>query len=490
MSTQNARLAARVADLANATVLCIGDIMLDHFIAGAVDRISPEAPIPVLRVTGETVMLGGAGNVVRNLSGLGARTCFISALGDDAPGRNITSQLTALHGVDSSLHVEDGRTTGVKIRYSAVGQQLLRVDRETVHPVGESCAHTLVDRCLAALPNCGSVVLSDYGKGVLIETVIRPILEKAATLGIPVVVDPKGRDYTIYHGAAVVTPNRRELADATGMPTRTDNDIVAAARFLAGHCSIPHVLATRSEDGMTLVDANGSVLHLPAQTREVYDVSGAGDTVVATVAAALACGLSLPDAAALANVAAGIVVGKSGTAAVTAAELVDALHHRDIGHAEARILDLPRIADLVRGWKQAGLKVGFTNGCFDLLHPGHLSLLRQARTRCDRLVVGMNSDDSVKRLKGEGRPIQAESARAAVLATLELVDAVVIFDEDTPLKIIEALLPDVLVKGADYTIETVVGSKVVLGAGGEVFLATLEPGQSTTRTVNRLREKA
>jgi D-beta-D-heptose 7-phosphate kinase/D-beta-D-heptose 1-phosphate adenosyltransferase len=335
----------------------------------------------------------------------------------------------------------------------------------------------------ASLDECQVVTLSDYGKGLLTDHVLTSVLRLAESRGIPTIVDPKGRDYSKYRGAFMVTPNRAELAEATGMKGATDEAIVAAARKLMDSSGIRNVLVTRSQDGMTLVTEAGDVHHIPARAREVFDVSGAGDTVVATLAAALAVHNEPLDAARLANLAGGIVVGKIGTATATAAELRAAATTLSGDHGYGKIMKLEHVEDAISGWKAQGLTVGFTNGCFDLLHPGHISLLRQARSHCDKLIVGLNSDASVSRLKGPSRPIQKQDARAQVLAALQDVDAVVLFDEDTPMRLITALLPDVLVKGADYTVETVVGADLVTAAGGRVVLAQLEAGFSTTQTV-------
>lgn len=500
MSDHHTHLAAHVAAFREATVLCVGDVMLDRFVYGTVERISPEAPIPVMQVTRETSMLGGAGNVARNLVGLGARVSFLSLVGDDPAGRAVADMLGALEGVHPTLEVEPGRQTGIKIRYIAGAQQLLRADQEAVAPISGLHEERLAAAAEEALATAGALVLSDYGKGVLTPGLTRRLIDLARARGVPVVVDPKGRDYGRYRGATVVTPNRRELFEATGMPTGTNAEVEAACRHIMVTCGIECVLATRSQDGMTLVGSTapaengadgasppaGAVHHLPAEAREVFDVSGAGDTVVATLATAMAVEVPLPEAAALANVAAGIVVGKVGTAAVHAAELEDALRHQDLEGAEAKILPLSRALERMEEWRRRGFTVGFTNGCFDLLHPGHLSLLRQARNACDRLVVGLNSDASVTRLKGPSRPVQNEGARAAVLASLSMVDAVVIFAEDTPRRLIEALRPDVLIKGADYTVDQVVGADLVQSWGGRVLLAALKPGQSTTETIRRM----
>jgi D-beta-D-heptose 7-phosphate kinase/D-beta-D-heptose 1-phosphate adenosyltransferase len=388
--------------------------------------------------------------------------------------------------VDPVLVVEQGRQTTIKTRFSASSQQLLRTDRETLSALAPLSQDNLLTNAVTLLPKVGVVVLSDYGKGVLSKAMIRSLIDGAQAAGRPVVVDPKGIDYAIYAGATLVTPNRKELHEATGLAVDNDDAIVAAARRLIAECAIANVLVTRSQDGMTLVTHDGGVHHLPAEAREVFDVSGAGDTVVAAMAAAMAAGAPLLEAAQLANLAAGIVVGKVGTAVVYASDLVAALHHSEVDAVEAKVASRAGAVDHVARWRRKGQKVGFTNGCFDLLHPGHISLLTQARAQCDRLVVGLNSDQSVKRLKGESRPVQSESSRATVLASLANVDLVVIFDEDTPLELISALLPDVLVKGADYTVDQVVGADLVQGWGGRVVLADLAEGHSTTATIARM----
>jgi D-beta-D-heptose 7-phosphate kinase/D-beta-D-heptose 1-phosphate adenosyltransferase len=484
--TGNADLAALVPRLSGARVLCVGDVMLDRFVYGHVDRISPEAPIPVLSVERETAMLGGAGNVLRNLLGLGAEAEFVSVVGKDVAGREIMTLVGQLKSVEPHLLVETNRETTIKTRYVAGSQQLLRADRETVVEVSSSVADDIVRLVTSALDDCVVVVLSDYAKGVLTAPAIAAIIDAARKAGKPVIADPKGMDYARYKGAALLTPNRRELAEAVQAKTGTDTEVAAACRKLIKRVEVEAVLCTRGGDGMTLVTAKGETKHLPAVAREVFDVSGAGDTVLATVAAGLAAGLPMFDSARIAAVAAGIVVGKIGTAVAYADDLVRELHHEDIASGERKLVSQAQAADEVAKWRRQGLKVGFTNGCFDLLHPGHVSLMSQARAACDRLVVGLNSDASVRRLKGEGRPVQGEAARAAVLSSLAQIDLVVIFNEDTPVSLIETLRPEVLVKGADYTMDKVVGADLVRGWGGRVLLAELTPGQSTTATIKRM----
>ncbi len=460
--------------------------MLDRFVYGEVERISPEAPIPVLRVRRENAMLGGAGNVVRNLVALGARPHFMAAVGDDHAGRELAGLIGEQKGVDPVLIVEPGRETTIKMRFLAASQQLLRVDRESSGPLSEASRERMRMMAVKLVDDSGAVVLSDYGKGVLTPQLIQAVIDAARGAGKPVLVDPKGADYSVYRHATIVTPNRKELHEATRMPVGTDHEIVAAARHLIDTCDLANVLVTRSQDGMTLVTGGGAAHHLPAEARDVFDVSGAGDTVIAVMAAAVAAGASLLDAAHLANAAAGIVVGKVGTAVATTDELVEALYHSSLSANEAKLVSLDAAMAQIERWRTQGYRIGFTNGCFDLLHPGHVSLLSQARAACDRLVLGLNSDASVRRLKGAHRPVQDEAARATVLASLASVDLVVLFEEDTPERLIRALRPDVLIKGADYTIDKVVGGDLVLGWGGRVVLADLMPGHSTTATIARM----
>ena len=472
--------------LAGARVLVVGDIMLDRFVTGTVERISPEGPVPVLRVGRETATLGGAGNVLRGLKALGAEARVIAVVGDDAAGQEVQRLLASEGDDSSSLLVFRGRATTLKERFIAGAQQLLRADREADEALPEAAGRELLEAAHAALPDAAALVLSDYGKGVLSLSLLAALIETARAAGLPVIVDPRGRDFSVYRGASVVTPNRRELEAATRLPVGDDQETTAACRALMADCGLESVLATRSETGMTLVDSDGAAHHFGAMAHEVFDVTGAGDTVVAVLGAALSAGIGLPEAARLANTAAGVAVGKLGTAAVSRAELYQALRAAALLAAEAKVLDPESLDELVTLWRREGLTVGFTNGCFDLLHPGHLALLRQARAACDRLIVALNSDDSVRRVKGEGRPVQGETARAAVLASLSDVDRVVVFAEDTPHPLIERLKPDVLIKGADYSLEQVVGADIVRGYGGRVLLAELLPGHSTSETIGKL----
>jgi len=484
--TDVSALLSLAQNLKNAKVLCIGDLMLDRFVHGDVERISPEAPIPVFRVTRETEMLGGVGNVVRNIIAMGAKAVLVSIVGADDTAKAVKGQLEAMAGLSSTLLEDAIRPTTIKTRYLAAGQQMMRADREVSNAMDDALRGQLIDTAKAVLSEIDVVVLSDYGKGVLGNGVAAELIAAAKKANKPVLVDPKGLDYEVYNGASMITPNRKELHEATGLPTGSDEEVITACQKLISDHGIESVMATRSQDGMTLMEASGGVSHFPAVAREVFDVSGAGDTVVATLASAIAAGSSLENAARLANVAAGIVVGKVGTAVVYEADLAAGLRHSEISDAETKTVELVSLLEDVERWQKSGLKVGFTNGCFDLLHPGHVSLLKQAKAACDRLIIGLNSDASVKRLKGEERPVQSEASRATVLSSMAAVDRVVLFGEDTPLELISAIKPDVLVKGADYTVATVVGADVVQAAGGKVVLANLEDGHSTTQTISKM----
>jgi len=484
MADTTTDLGAYVKRLARASVLVVGDAMLDRYVYGEVERVSPEAPVPILTVTREVAMPGGAGNVVRNLTALEASAAFVSVVGDDQAGSDLTGLIGGQERVEPWLLVQGGRTTTLKTRYIAQGQHLIRADREQTIPLPEKLTERLIRIALDAVAATSITLLSDYRKGVLSDEVATQIIAGAKSLGRRVIVDPKGRDYSRYKGADVVTPNRRELAEATGLSVDSESAIVAAAQVLIARHDFGAVLVTRAEDGMSLITAD-EVRHYPGEAKEVFDVSGAGDTVVATLTAALAVDVPLFEAARLANIAGGIVVGKVGTAVARPGDLLAAI--APATGALRKVVTAAAAAEAAERWRSRGYKVGFTNGCFDLLHPGHVHLLEQCRAMCDRLVVGINADASVSRLKGPTRPAQGEAARAAVLASLASVDLVCLFEEDTPLELLKLIRPDLLIKGADYTRETVVGAAEVESWGGSVALAELLPGHSTTATLARLR---
>lgn len=469
-----------------ARVLILGDVMLDRYVYGVVERISPEAPIAVMAIERTADLPGGAGNVARNLAALGAQACLIGVVGEDACAEILEAQLLEIANAKGRLIRDRSRPTSVKTRYVADGQQIFRADRESRAPLSAEIEKSVLAEYCNSLSQADVVILSDYAKGVLTDSVVSIAMSEARAHRKIVIVDPKDRSFAKYRGATVLTPNRSELELACGVPCRTDEEIVIASRrtLETGICEA--VLVTRGKDGMSVVAMGAAATHMRTAARQVFDVSGAGDTVVAALSLGLAAGGGLNDSAALANVAAGIVVGKRGTAVATAGEIIGALRHNDAQGEPRKIFSLEIATQLASEWRREGMKVAFTNGCFDLLHPGHLSLLDQARQTADRLIVGLNSDQSATRLKGPGRPVQGEAARATVLASLKSVDAVVIFGEDTPLQLIEALAPDVLVKGADYTEDTIVGADLVKRRGGAVVLATLLEGYSTTSTVERV----
>ncbi|WP_417490091.1 D-glycero-beta-D-manno-heptose-7-phosphate kinase [Maricaulis sp.] len=468
---------------AGVKLVVFGDVMLDRYTFGDCNRISPEAPAPVFLAQRVEEMVGGAGNVARNIASLGGRAALIGAIGDDSAGLALIAAADDTAGLTAHLARTDIARTAVKNRFIAKNQQMLRVDEEDIVDLPEASTEALFAHLERELEDAAALILSDYGKGVLSRATIARAAALAHARGLPVITDPKSRDLARYRGATVLTPNAKEAEEATGLSCQSDAGAGEAAALIAGQTGCPVVVITRGPQGMTVRAADGAIHHMPTAAREVFDVSGAGDTVVAALALALACKAPIEIAAELANRAAGIVVGKVGTATVSAAELHRSLHAGNTG--SGKIADLTGAAKACRDWQASGQRCVFTNGCFDLLHPGHISLLAFARAQGDKLIVAINSDASVKRLKGPDRPVQNEHARAVVMAALRDVDLVVVFDEDTPLEAITAIQPDVLVKGADYNVDAVVGGDVVTARGGNVVLAPLLDGHSTTAAIGR-----
>ena len=479
-------LADHVRHFPDARVAVLGDVILDRYVTGHAHRLSPEAPIPVLRPSGNRCRLGGAANVALNIATLGGQTMLIGVVGDDAAGGEMTRLVEAAEGIDCQLVVSAGRPTTAKTRFMAGSHQLLRLDEETTEPLAAGTAAAVLARFAAALDWADVVVLSDYAKGVLSEAVLSAALAPPQRAARLVVADPKRSDFAAYHGATILTPNEHEVRLATRIDAEHDAEADRAGRAALDSTGGEAVLVTRSAKGLTLVRRGSPALHLPTRAREVADVSGAGDTLVAALAVALGAGSTLPDAAALANLTAGISVGKPGTATVSAQELLGALHMEDLVATDRKVATADQAAARIAAWRGNRLRIGFANGCFDLIHPGHVRLLTEARAACDRLVVALNTDASVKRLKGPTRPVQSETARATVMASLAPVDLVVLFDEDTPLALIRGLRPDVLVKGADYTVDQVVGGDLVQSWGGRVLLVDLQEGHSTSGTIRRM----
>ncbi len=464
------------------TIACVGDLMVDRYVYGEVSRISPEAPIPVLRARRTVAMPGGVGNVARNVAALGGLARLGGIAGQDLAATELAALIDAESNIVDFVERSEGVRTIVKTRYVSAGQQLMRLDEE-------DASHGAYERD-DVFSGVSAILLSDYAKGVVTERLIRSALWQAANGGVTVIVDPKGRDFARYGAVDVIKPNASELAGATGLPVETDAEIEAALQALMATTTAKAIVVTRAGKGMSLMRRDGPVRHFPGRAREVFDVSGAGDTGLAALGLALAAGETLERAVQLAILASGVVVGKSGTAVVTPSELIEAELAQHTGASLAKVSSLDDLAGEVEGWHRQGLKVGFTNGCFDILHRGHVAYLAQARSWCDRLVVALNSDASVRQLKGDGRPVNDLDSRAVVIGGLASVDRVTSFDDPTPLALIERLRPDVLIKGADYTREGVVGGDLVESWGGEVRLATFSDGFSTTRTIQQLTPRA
>jgi D-beta-D-heptose 7-phosphate kinase/D-beta-D-heptose 1-phosphate adenosyltransferase len=465
-------------------ILVIGDLMIDRYLVGSCERLSAEAPVQVVNVAEETRSLGGAGNVVANLVALGAHATLVAVIGDDLAVTPLPGLLER-HGVRTDgLVVDATRSTTVKTRVVASRQQIVRFDVETAAAVPAAVEDELLDRFATRLPDADVVVLSDYGKGVLTPRVARECIALCAKRGTPAYVDPKGTDYAKYRGATMITPNRKEAAAAAGIAMTSAGAVSQAGQRLLRDHAVTACLITLSEEGMALFEG-GREHRLPTEAREVFDVTGAGDTVIASVAFAIACGLPLLDACRFANRAAGIVVGKLGAATATLAEIRNATVPRQAGLDE-KILDADGLCERLAEDRRSGKSVVFTNGCFDILHAGHVRYLAEARRFGDVLVVGLNSDDSTRRLKGPARPVNTEGDRATLLAGLASVDYVVTFADDTPIALIERIVPDVLVKGGDYRAEDVVGADVVTRARGAVKIVPFLDGKSTSDLIDRI----
>lgn len=463
-------------------ILVAGDVMLDRYWTGPTSRISPEAPVPVVRVEEVEERPGGAANVAVNLAGLGVRVKVAGLVGADEAAASLERALAG-RGIECLFQTEPSIPTITKLRVLSRHQQLIRLDFERDHRRVDTSA--LRRRCTEQLAQVDALVISDYGKGTLQD--LPAYIEAARRAGVPVLVDPKGRDYQIYRGATIITPNLSEFEAVVG-PCEHDAELVEQGERLRAELDLEALLITLSERGMLLIRAGEPALHLPTRAREVYDVTGAGDTVISTLAAALAAGQDYARAAAVANIAAGIVVGKLGTGAVSVPELRRAL--REQASSWSSVLSREALLEAVEEARAHGERIVMTNGCFDLLHEGHVAYLEQARRLGDRLIVAVNDDDSVRRLKGEGRPVNTLKRRMAVLAGLACVDWVVPFSEDTPRELICALRPDVLVKGGDYHPEQIAGHDCVTEAGGEVVVLDYLEGVSTSGIIAHIRGEA
>lgn len=482
--TSLARIFSRACELA---VWVIGDIMLDEYAIGDVSRISPEAPVPVVRVQRLEDRLGGAANVARQVAALGARVSLAGLLGNDAAGDHVLG-LCGESGIDVRAVRQSGmRPTSRKLRALARNQQLVRLDWEDTTPCPAEAAGWMIER-LQEGHTPDVIILSDYAKGVLTPALVGHIREIAAAAGIRIVVDPKQRDFGAYRGASILTPNIHELEMAAGRSFDAADiaSITACGQSLALDVGADALVVTRGGHGMLVIPAHGAHHAISARGHALFDPTGAGDTVVAVLATTLAAGATLVEAAAIANAAAGITVGRIGTVSVAANEIVEFLG----GENAHKVLETGDLAAQAERWRNAGKRIVFTNGCFDLLHAGHLSLLHQAAQHGDVLIVAVNSDASVQRLKGPERPLVSQHERARMLAALGCVDAVTVFEEDTPLKVLQAIRPDILVKGQDYRVDQVVGRELVESAGGRVVLVPLMPGKSTTALIDRIANRS
>ncbi len=464
-------------------VVVAGDVMLDQYIWGEVERISPEAPVPIVRATLRDEKPGGAANVAMNLAALGACVTLVGLAGKDREQQTLES-LLADHGIEPSLVTLASTPTTTKLRILSGHQQMMRIDSERTTALSSEDCQQLLQRAFAAISDAAVVVLSDYAKGVLTEEVCQALIGEARRRRVPVLVDPKSPNFARYRCATAICPNRKELAAATGEVASDLNALLNAGQALVPALEVEYIAVTLGEKGIAVLQPN-SRSHAPAVVRQVYDVSGAGDTVIAVLALAAANKIPIKTAIRLANVAAGTVINKIGTVPVQREELLGALSEQIALRMDKKVLQRDRLPGRISAWRSAGERIVFTNGCFDILHVGHISLLEEARRKGERLIVGLNSDESVRRLKGPLRPVVAEQERARVLAALSSVDAVVIFEEDTPLRLIETIRPDVLVKGGDYTEDTVIGAHEVRACGGRVELIPLVGNISTSRLIAR-----
>ncbi len=463
-----------VQSLKNGAVLVIGDVMLDKYIEGDITRISPEAPIPILDKQNERYTLGGAGNVAANLRSFNVTVGLIGIVGDDDSSIKITTLLEKIDVNSNLVSVRNSHST-TKIRFTNKQHQVFRFDID----LKLSKDKEIIDYVKANIDGYNVILLSDYGKGVISDITAREIIRLANKKGKKVFVDPKGRDYKKYNGAYLITPNRTELCEAVGFDVRGNEN--QYAQKLLDDIEIDNMLVTLGQDGMIIVGKELSK-HYTSQAVEVFDVSGAGDTVISSIAAGISAGLSLDKSIEIANIAAGCVVGKFGTATIT----VDELIHR----SNNKIVNLTEATDIVNSWKAENKTIGFTNGCFDLVHIGHVEVLRKSKEKCDKLVLGLNSDNSIKKIKGNDRPIIDENSRSVLLSEFQSVDLIVIFDEETPLNLIKQLKPDILIKGSNYKTDEIIGSDFVMSYGGDVVTVELIEGLSTTSIIKNIKEKA
>ncbi|MCT7525354.1 D-glycero-beta-D-manno-heptose-7-phosphate kinase [Aliarcobacter cryaerophilus] len=465
-------------------ILVIGDLMIDHYLWGSCDRISPEAPVQVVNVKKESSVLGGAGNVINNLVTLGSVVDVISVIGNDSVANELKSLLEKIDVPTSNLVVENNRKTSKKSRLIASQQQVLRYDMESIDDINENSHKQIIQTLEKNIDKYSSIILSDYGKGVLTTNLTKEIIKIANKNSIKVLVDPKGKDYSKYKGSYTLTPNKKEAMEATNIDIKDESSLIEALKSLKTQCELEVSLITLSEQGIAIFDDELTIK--PTVAREVYDVTGAGDTVIASIAFALGNNLDIKDAIYFANLAAGVVVGKIGSATTTLDEIYEYEYSLHKSNSTSHIKTFDEIKTLSSKLHSQGKKIVFTNGCFDILHVGHVKYLEVAKSYGDVLILGLNADSSVRKLKGPTRPINTQDDRAYILASLESVDYVVIFEEETPYELIKLIKPHVLVKGGDYEGKEVVGQDIA----DELKLVQFVDGKSTTNTIKRINENA
>ena len=463
-------------------ILVIGDLMIDHYLWGSCDRISPEAPVQVVNVKKESSVLGGAGNVINNLVALGSVVDVISVVGNDSVANELKSLLEKIDVPTSNLVVENNRKTSKKSRLIASQQQVLRYDMESIDDINENSHKQIIQTLEKNIDKYSSIILSDYGKGVLTTNLTKEIIKIANKNSIKVLVDPKGKDYSKYKGSYTLTPNKKEAMEATNIDIKDESSLIEALKSLKTQCELEVSLITLSEQGIAIFDDELTIK--PTVAREVYDVTGAGDTVIASIAFALGNNLDIKDAIYFANLAAGVVVGKIGSATTTLDEIYEYEYSLHKSNSTSHIKTFDEIKTLSSKLHSQGKKIVFTNGCFDILHVGHVKYLEVAKSYGDVLILGLNADSSVRKLKGPTRPINTQDDRAYILASLESVDYVVIFEEETPYELIKLIKPHVLVKGGDYEGKEVVGQDIA----DELKLVQFVDGKSTTNTIKRIQE--
>ena len=456
-----------ILKITNSKIFCLGDLMLDKYIIGKTNRISPEGPIPILNVKQEIKMLGGVGNVVRNLRTIGAKIYLIGLVGDDEEGFEINKRVNQKNIIKKIIK-DNKRPSTVKTRFISNNQQILRVDQENMSPVNPVLEKKIFSYSKKMIASSDAVVLSDYGKGLLTDNIIKNIINFSKKMGKIVVLDPKNGNFKKYFGATIITPNVKELEEAVNSKLNNEFEIVKASKELIRKHKFKYVLVTRGKLGMTLISSKNKVLNFKTEAKEIYDVSGAGDTVVSYIAACLGCSISIQQSIKIANFAAGIVVSKSGTSVAHLSELLFSLNKKNIS---SKLVNFNEGAKIVDFWKKKKEIVGFTNGCFDYLHPGHLSLFEQAKKKCTKLIVAINSDNSVKAIKGPSRPKQNTNIRIKVLEAIKYVDLIILFSDKTPIKLIKKIKPNLLVKGSDYKEKQIIGAKEVRLNGGKIFRA-------------------